>query len=83
MSIPNNSYFAKHKLVTNRQSKVKGNKLNNSSSGVRSDDHKVQEIVLEKHKSNQASFIDLSFLEEKTEEQKVYEQYKFIKAKYE
>lgn len=73
MSIQNNSYFAKHKLATNRQSKVKATKLNNSSSGIRSDDHKVQEIVLEKQKSIQASFIDLSFMEEKTQQQRVYE----------
>lgn len=48
-------------------------------------DRQVQEAVLQKHRSGKqadGNEIDLSF-EDKTEEQRVYEEYKMIKQKYE
>lgn len=96
MSIHNSSYFNRHKLALN-QTKGKSNKPSGSNSGNGSalsgqgnksgtifeeSDSKILESVHERNKSS-ASYLELELNLPKTQEQKVYEEYKEMKAKYE
>lgn len=69
-----------NKDITTRR----GQQIIGSDFGELPNDRQVQESVLRRHRSGQqtdGNETDLSF-EDKTEEQKVYEEYKMIKKKY-
>ena len=75
----NNSYFNRHKesLKNNKSIKVQ-------ITNPRDNDIKVNQFIADKNAASQ-KLLDLpshSFIEEKSEEQKVYEEYKEIEAKY-
>ena len=75
----NNSYFARHKesFKPNKSTKIQ-------NLMPRENDLKAHQTVADKNALPQRG-LDLpshSFVEEKTEEQKVYEEYKEIQAKY-